>query len=117
MAICSILNCVLPQNAVRFDAKRSPFWCILQLVLVHIAVGFAAYLPHTGERYSYIFVLLRVQSGRLFSTKRDAMLYEIAKNGRENVLERCAKLIISAHFICVFTSFSSRRWCHKEYVL
>ena len=84
---------------------------------MHIAVGFAAYLPHTGERYSYIFVLLRMQNGRLFSTKRDAMLYEIAKNGRENALERCTNLIFSAHFIYVFTSFSSRKWCHKERVL
>lgn len=89
----------------------------MQYILVHIAVGFAAYLPHNSERYSYIFVLLRMQNGRLFSTKRDAMLYEIAKNGRENALERCAKLIISAHFIYVFTSFSSRKWCHKERVL
>lgn len=84
---------------------------------MHIAVGFAAYLPHISERYSYIFVLLRMQNGRLFSAKRDAMLYEIAKNGGENVLERCANLIISVRFIYVFTSFSSRRWCHKERVL
>ena len=89
----------------------------MQYVLVHIAVGFAAYLPHNSERYSYIFVLLRMQNGRLFSAKRDAMLYEIAKNGGENVLERCANLIISVRFIYVFTSFSSRRWCHKERVL
>jgi hypothetical protein len=89
----------------------------MQYVLVHIAVGFAAYLPHNSERYSYILVLLRMQNGRLFSTKRDAMLYEIAKNGRENVLERCAKLIFSVRFIYVFTSFSSRRWCHKERIL
>ena len=84
---------------------------------MQIAVGFAAYLPHISERYSYIFVLLRMQKGRLFSTKRDAMLYEIAKNGGENAVERCAKLIFSVHFICVFTSFSSRKWCHKERVL
>ena len=84
---------------------------------MHIAVGFAAYLPHNSVRYSYIFVLLRMQNGRLFSTKRDAMLYEIAKNGRENGLERCAKLIFSVRFIYVFTSFSSRKWCHKERVL
>jgi len=45
------------------------------------------------------------------------MSYEIAKNGRENALERCAKLIISAHFIYVFTSFLSRRCCPKECVL
>ena len=89
----------------------------MQSILVHIAVGFAAYLPHISERYSYIFVLLRVQSERLFSTKRDAMLYEISKNGTENALERSAKLIMSAHFIYVFISFSSRRWCHKECVL
>ena len=66
---------------------------------MHIAVGFAAYLPHIGERYSYIFVLLRMQNGRLFSTKRDAMLYEIAKNGAENALERCANLTFSVRFI------------------
>ncbi len=71
----------------------------MQYVLVHIAVGFAAYLPHNSERYSYIFVLLRMQSGRLFSAKRDAMLYEIAENGGENALERCAKLIFSVRFI------------------
>ena len=84
---------------------------------MHIAVGFAAYLPHISERYSYIFVLLRMQNGRLFSAERDAMLYEIAKNGGENTLERCAKLMFSVRFIYVFTSFSSRRWCHKEFVL
>ena len=66
---------------------------------MHIAVGFAAYLPHISERYSYIFVLLRMQNGRLFSTKRDAMLYEIAKNGGENALERCANLTFSVRFI------------------
>ena len=66
---------------------------------MHIAVGFAGYLPHISERYSYIFVLLRVQNGRLFSTKRDAMLYEIAKDGGENALERCAKLTFSVRFI------------------
>ena len=84
---------------------------------MHIAVGFAAYLPHISERYSYIFVLLRMQKGRLLSTKRDAMLYEIAKNGGENALERCANLTFSVRFIHVFTSFSSRKWCHKERVL
>ena len=93
------MQCVLVQNAVRFGAKCSPFWCILQSILVHIAVGFAAYLPHISERYSYIFVLLRMQNGRLFSTKRNAMLYEIAENGGENALERCAKLIFSVRFI------------------
>ena len=45
------------------------------------------------------------------------MLYEIAKNGGENALERCANLTFSVRFIHVFTSFSSRKWCHKERVL
>ena len=36
------------------------------------------------------------------------MLYEIAKNGREDALERCANLTFSVRFIHVFRSVAMR---------
>ena len=39
------MQCVLMQNAVRFDAKCSAFWCKMQCVLLLIAVQKQAFWP------------------------------------------------------------------------